>query len=760
MSRDITPSSGHDAFASETARDGAMSHGLRADLHGNSVTREATAHGESRFDLWRTVHRSLRGRYRMTFLLATAGAFLGAWIGGMFGQRLYSATGLVRIASQLPSVMKETDQNRPIAMFEGYIQAQRDLMGSPEMIEAALNGEIWQRASLARRAPTPEAFAAALKVETRQRSDHLRVSFSSKDPAVAAAGVQSIIFAYRDSFEREQQKSEGHRQGQLKTRRESLNRDLDAIEREMESIAEGHNSDEIDALYVAATERTKKLRIALADVQSAIAGAPSITPRQGASEQSPREMVAAELLRVYVSELAKLEIELERAKMQGYQPSHPQVVRLESALKQYRDRVARYTEECELWRSKRGDDTQIMTREEREKKLVELSAAASEELRQLADAGSKLKVLEARAATLRENIAATDARLDALATEATAGSRLTIVSGAEKPTTSSTDNRPKMTAAGLLVGMFMPLAGMVLVGSIRYRYRFGDDLASDLHGQASMVAVLPKMAIDSHLGPASANCMHALRVRLQPAEAGQQRIYLVTATATGDGKSSIAISMALSFMAAGYRTLLIDADIASRHISAEFGADKEPGLLEAVEGGEPHIHRMPTGLHFMAAGRGVAQRAFRLSPPGMARLIDHVRGKFDIIIIDGDPIVHGFAASLLAPNVDGVILAASAGIERSAMLRSVRQLQALGGTLVAAILNHVVEANFGGGTEETFPAFVRDAHLNPRLQRFGPLVASMMRSISMSRERDLDVTPPEPKLAQRGGEANDRRDAA
>ncbi len=719
----------------------AMSNAAHAAHASDAAVHAAPARStEARFDLWRTVHRSLRGRYRITFLLATAGAVMGAWLGGMFGQRLYSATGLVRIASVLPAVMRETDQNRPIAMFEGYIQAQRDLIGSQENIQAALETAVWQRPSLARRAPTPEEFARGLKVETRQKSDHIRVTYTSRDPVVSSAAVQSVIEAYSAAFEREQSATEGARQGQLVARLDALRSELDTLQKEANAVANGQTAEEIQALYAAAVERSRKLRSALGDVQASLAGAPSALGQQTRGEQSPREMVAAELLRVNVAELGRIEIELERVRMRGYQPGHPQVVRLEAALAQYRERVLRYTEECEQWRSRRGDEASDMTLAEREAKLVEISRQSSDELRQLALAGDAMKVIEDKTKKVRENIAATEARLDALRTEATAGSRLSIVSGGEKPMTAAIDNRHKMTAAGLFVGMMCPLSAMVLIGAVRYRYRFGDDLAGDLHGKAGMVAVLPRMTVDSHLGPASANCIHALRVRLQPTETGKPRVYLVTSSATGDGKSSIAISLGLSFMAAGYRTLLVDADIASRHLTVEFGADGQAGLMEAVDGEDPNVLRMPTGMHFLAAGRGAAQRAFRLSPPGMARLLAHVRDRFDVIIVDGDPIVHGFSSSLLAPNVDGVLLAASAGIERSVMLRTVRQVTALGGMLVAAILNHVVEGHFGHASDETYPAFARDARLHPRLQRLGPLVASMMRSISYSRERDLEIT--------------------
>jgi hypothetical protein len=93
----------------------------------------------------------------------------------------------------------------------------------------------------------------------------------------------------------------------------------------------------------------------------------------------------------------------------------------------------------------------------------------------------------------------------------------------------------------------------------------------------------------------------------------------------------------------------------------------------------------------------------------------------------------------------------------------VRQVGALGGMLVAAILNHVVEGHFGAATDETYPAFARDAKLHPRLQRFGPLVASMMRSISYGGERDLEIALGDAEADRRPRTATDgehRREAA
>jgi Mrp family chromosome partitioning ATPase/uncharacterized protein involved in exopolysaccharide biosynthesis len=691
------------------------------------------------FDFWRLAHRALRGRFRIAFLVALTGMLVGAWVGSMFGQRLYSASGLVRIASVLPSVMKETDQNRPIAMFDGYLQAQRDVMLSREVIRAALQDEAWQHASINRRMPTEEVFAASVKVETRQRSDHLRVTYTGKDPAVAAMGVKTLIAAYSKWFTDEQARAEFLRQGVLRNRIDALNEELKSVESEMGQVSGGRSVAEIDALSLAAAERGKKLRSALADVQTMLAGGPSLMPMNSGSERSPGEIVAAELIRAYAVEQARAETQLEQAKLQGHSPSHPAVVRLEATVKVYRDRVERYTNEYENIRAGRGSQTMDMPLPERESKLRELADAASDELHMLAEARSRVSMLEERSEIIRGNLAATEARLDALATEASAAGRLSIVSGGDKPVTASIDSRPKMTAIGIVFGMLFPIACIVLMDSIRHRYRYAEDVAADLQGRASFVAVLPDLSGDSSLGAASARCVHALRVRLQPHGPDQKRMYAITSASDGDGKSSLALALSLSFAAAGYRTLLVDADIAPDHLSVGVGAGDSVGMFEAAAGAAPTVHRFPTKLHFLAVGKGSAQHAFRLSPAAIGRMLHRLRDDYDVIIVDTDPIVRGFAASLFASQVDGVVLALSRGQRRSSLLSTTRQIASLGGTLTAAVLNHAHPSDVVTKGELNFPSFAREIPLPERLTRFGPLVTAVMTSVGFSRAEDLDV---------------------
>ena len=206
------------------------------------------------------IHRALRGRYQVALVLAVAGAALGGTVGVMLGKRLYASTGLVRIASVLPQVMHETDQNRPMAMFDGIIQAQREVMMSPETIQAAMKEESWRKASQLGYTPSGDEFASDLKVETRPRSDHLRVTFTHADPSIAAAAVQSIITAYQEAFTREQDHNEGQRLGQLQARHALLEADLKKLEEDNAAVTQGREPAEVETLYMAASERVKKLQ--------------------------------------------------------------------------------------------------------------------------------------------------------------------------------------------------------------------------------------------------------------------------------------------------------------------------------------------------------------------------------------------------------------------------------------------------------------------------------------------------------------------
>jgi len=710
--------------------------GMRADTTVNSQLIE------QKFDFWRMSHRALRGRYRMAVLLAAVGAVAGMSVGSQLGQRLYTSVGLVRIASVLPQVMGETDQNRPMAMFDGFIQAQREIITSRDMIQAAVDEETWKRVKDTGHAPSDEQFASKLKVETRPRSDHLKITFTNKDPAVASAAVQSIIAAYQRTYVFEQDRVEQQRVDELKVRRESLAAELQELDAVVGADKKDQTAADLEPLYVAAADRAKKLRAALSDVQCAIAGVPDLNQRPAAPEKLPYEIVADELLRSYVVAQVRAENELASIRSIGYGETHPKIVQLKAAAEASQQRVDDYVRQYEVLRSNRASGPSPVSLTERETNLKKLVDATEKEMKQIAARRALLKIYEEQSATIQQNLKATDARLDELATEATFGSRFKVIRNGDLPMTASKDNRVKVAAAGALAGLAAPLGCMILLDRLRRRYRYCDEIAEDLQARVPFVAVLPDVSNGGKLGSAASRCIHDLRMRLQPRKPGDSRVYLITSTSSGEGTTSLTLSIALSCVASNLRTLVIDCNLASRRLTLEFDAGSSAGMLEALTDAKPVVRQAGAGLSFLPTGQIRSEDAFNVAPAALTRLLDNLRSRFDVILIDGEPILSGVTSSAIAQQADGVVVTLARGQEPSLVECAIKKTEIIGAVLAGVIFNRAVDSDFPSTMREQVPALdTAKKELSARLTRFGPLVGQMMMSLSLSRETDLDLIP-------------------
>jgi Mrp family chromosome partitioning ATPase/uncharacterized protein involved in exopolysaccharide biosynthesis len=747
-------------------------------------------------DLWRLAHRALRGRYRLALTLAIGGCIAGAGIGLMAGHRLYRATGIVRIAAARGAVMKETDQNRSMPMFDGFIQAQQEVMASRETVEAAMLDENWL--PITKRRPISEAeFAESLKLETRRGSDHIHVNYTDADPRVAAAAVRSIIAAYQRSYEREEARTEQQRMDELKSRIASLGADLKKVETEMGPLGaapEGPAS-AVDPLYEAAAGRLRKFRVALVDIQCTLAGSPQPSEKTLGQTMSPGETVAATLMAAYVSEQAKNEMELNRLIRSGCGPSHPAVMRLQAAVRDDQEQVAKCEQSVEASRLARTQVISPADLREQEATLLRLSAAAEDEMKQLAAQRSHLMTLSQRAVELRQSLSEVASRMDVLTTEASMGSRLTVVSGGDKPMTAQLDSRLKTTTFGAAIGGSAPIALLILLAGLRRRYRNPIEVAEDLATRVPFVAVLPAVNQSATIAEEAARAVHQLRARLQPPAASPCRAYLVTSPEVGDGKSGIALSLGLSFAAAGYRTLLIDGDLSTRRLTGGLGADDVPGFRNAADGCDPAVRSLHAGLCFMSAGRCRQEDQYTLAAGNVARLLERVRKQFDIILIDSDPLLTGVASAVMANQVDGVLFNVTRDQSQAAVREAMRMLEQQNASIAGCVFNRdgtpeappvqavpaagpaapamatpvmkiprrraldlpkdidaapelatdATEPEQTPGTSET-PAELLT--LSDRLRAFGPLVAAVMSSLALSEDENLALIDP-PSTAPR-----------
>jgi succinoglycan biosynthesis transport protein ExoP len=136
---------------------------------------------------------------------------------------------------------------------------------------------------------------------------------------------------------------------------------------------------------------------------------------------------------------------------------------------------------------------------------------------------------------------------------------------------------------------------------------------------------------------------------------------LVTSATPGEGRTTIALNLALTAAADGWRVLLVDADIARGMLSKTLDAAGNAGLLDLVEGratlASVVLNETETGLSFLPLGN--ATRAESLNPQDIAEKLSDA--SIDLVVIDGGAMLVDNYTRPLAEVADDVVLAVRAG---------------------------------------------------------------------------------------------------
>ncbi|KWA18453.1 polysaccharide biosynthesis tyrosine autokinase [Burkholderia territorii] len=157
-------------------------------------------------------------------------------------------------------------------------------------------------------------------------------------------------------------------------------------------------------------------------------------------------------------------------------------------------------------------------------------------------------------------------------------------------------------------------------------------------------------------------------------------VVLISGPTTGVGKSFVAANIALLVGAAKRRVLLIDADLRKGSLHERFRYSRAPGLSDVVAGthklDEAIKRGVVPGLDFIAMGSVVPDPGELLLQPALAELIGQVASRYDMVVIDGPPLLPVADALVLGRLAGTVFLVARSGVTTLAELEeSARRLE-------------------------------------------------------------------------------------
>jgi capsular exopolysaccharide synthesis family protein len=185
-----------------------------------------------------------------------------------------------------------------------------------------------------------------------------------------------------------------------------------------------------------------------------------------------------------------------------------------------------------------------------------------------------------------------------------------------------------------------------------------------------------------------------LRNTLDLSEGGSQlRSLLLTSSVAGEGKSTIASGLALAYATADRKTLVIDADLRRPSLHTLFGTSRENGLADVLSGTSSwqdsliKVAREP--LYFLPAGK-LSRRALDRIGVALPGLLNDLCGEFDLVIIDGPPLLGVPETIQLAKCAGGVLMVARSGSSKVPLINEAASpLVRVQANVVGLVLNQV-----------------------------------------------------------------------
>ena len=189
---------------------------------------------------------------------------------------------------------------------------------------------------------------------------------------------------------------------------------------------------------------------------------------------------------------------------------------------------------------------------------------------------------------------------------------------------------------------------------------------------------------------AAAEAYQSLRTNIEFSGLGSDlKTLLVTCPDTETNKSDTLANLAVVMADAGDSVIVVDGDLRRPLQHEIFGINGKAGLTNWLQnGGDPALAGTQVShLRVLAAGPLPPNPVALLSPKRLAELLQTLTGEAEYVLVDAPPVLAVTDAALWASQVDGTLLAVTAGrTKREQAQRAKEVLEKVQANIVGAVL--------------------------------------------------------------------------
>jgi receptor protein-tyrosine kinase len=229
---------------------------------------------------------------------------------------------------------------------------------------------------------------------------------------------------------------------------------------------------------------------------------------------------------------------------------------------------------------------------------------------------------------------------------------------------------------GLLVGAVVALMRPVLDRSVRT-----PEQAAELVGAPAIGLVRRDRSLRAgrggrapdRLNPAAREDFRRIRANLQFMDVGRSpTVLMVSSAVPSEGKTTLAVNLGLVLAEAGRTVTVVEANLRSPAVARRLGISGDPGLAQILAGVadvddvvQCHVQGE---LWVLPAGPAPDDPTKLLESGDLPSLLEKLRGRNDVVLVEGPSLLAAADTSELAQCTDGVVLAVRHGRTRREQL--------------------------------------------------------------------------------------------
>ncbi len=261
------------------------------------------------------------------------------------------------------------------------------------------------------------------------------------------------------------------------------------------------------------------------------------------------------------------------------------------------------------------------------------------------------------------------------------------------------DHRLQILILSILASLGLSVFGVLCYDRIDPHIRYPEEVSRGLG--IAILGTIPHLKLEDRRHPGrdvAAEAMEAfrgLRLNLSYAYGSAGPLILaITSPGPGEGKSFVAMNLALSFSRAGQRTLLIDGDVRRGRLHRTLQLERRPGLMDHLMdqcGQREVVRRTGYGnLDLVPCGVRKQEAPELLATARLGEMLATFRREYQVVIVDTPPLGTGVDPLILGVATGHLLLVLRAGTSvRGIMEKRMEQFSRLPVRIVGAVMNDV-----------------------------------------------------------------------